>query len=248
MTLGGLKGFRLGPDDALFLDFGGTLAEIGPDREAISLPEPTHRGLEALARHRGGALAIVSGRDLRDLAQRAPAGIWRLGGHGLEVLSPGMEPAPSAARIPNAVLAALADVARRPGVRLEVKGPVVAVHYRASPEQGPACLAAADVAARTVPGHVAQAGKMVVEVKPKDAHKGTALRRLMGALPFAGRRPVMLGDDATDEDAMSAALALGGAAVKVGVGETVASLRAPDPKSVRCWLEREASAVRRPFG
>jgi trehalose 6-phosphate phosphatase len=79
-----------------------------------------------------------------------------------------------------------------------------------------------------------------VEVKPAQAHKGTALRRLFGHPPFAGRRPVMLGDDATDEDAMAAALELGGIAVKVGLGDSVAPLRAPDPAAVRAWIAREA--------
>jgi trehalose 6-phosphate phosphatase len=86
---------------------------------------------------------------------------------------------------------------------------------------------------------------MVVEVKPAGAHKGTALRRLMGVPPFAGRRPVMLGDDTTDEDAMGAALTLGGAAVKVGLGDSVAPTRAPDPKGVRAWLAREANLAGR---
>ena len=71
MNLGDLDAFRLGPGDALFLDFDGTLAEIGPDPEAIWLPEPMHRDLEMLAQRLGGALAILSGRDLRDLARRA---------------------------------------------------------------------------------------------------------------------------------------------------------------------------------
>jgi trehalose 6-phosphate phosphatase len=93
-------------------------------------------------------------------------------------------------------------------VRLEIKGPVAALHYRAAPEAEGACLLAAETAARALPGHVTQAGKMVVEVKPAQAHKGTALRRLFARPPFAGRRPVMLGDDATDEDAMAAALSL----------------------------------------
>ena len=81
---------------------------------------------------------------------------------------------------------------------------------------------------------------MVVEVKPASAHKGTALRALMTRAPFAGRRPVMLGDDTTDEDAIAAALALGGVAVKVGAGPSAAPLRAPDPAAVRAWIAREA--------
>ncbi|HVG49431.1 MAG TPA: trehalose-phosphatase, partial [Rubellimicrobium sp.] len=240
MSLGDLDIFRLGPGDALFLDFDGTLAEIGLDPDAIWLPERTHRDLEMLARYLGGALAILSGRDLRDLARRTPAEVWRLGGHGLEVLPPGMEPPIATAGPPHAVLARVQQVVGRPGVRLEVKGPVIAIHYRVAPEEELACRAAAEAAAEAVPGYVMQAGKMVVEVKPAEAHKGTALRHLLGAPPFAGRRPVMLGDDATDEDAMSAALALGGAAVKVGLGDSVAPLRAPDPESVRAWLAREA--------
>ncbi len=169
MILGDLEPLRLGPGDALFLDFDGTLAEIGPDPDAIWIPDATHQDLETLAGRLGGALAILSGRDLRDLARRTPAGVWRLGGHGLEVLPPGEAPPAAAARPPGTLLALVGEVAGRPGVRLEVKGAVVAIHYRAAPEEGPACLAAAEAAAQAVPGYVMQAGKMVVEVKPAEA-------------------------------------------------------------------------------
>ena len=53
----------------------------------------------------------------------------------------------------------------------------------------------------------------------------------------------MLGDDTTDEDAIAAALALGGTAVKIGPGPSAAPLRAPDPAAVRAWLAREAARV-----
>ena len=82
---------------------------------------------------------------------------------------------------------------------------------------------------------------MVVEVKPEAAHKGSTLRRLMRRAPFAGRRPVMIGDDTTDEDAIEAAIALGGLGVKVGAGASAAALRAPDPAAVRAWIVREAA-------
>ena len=235
-----LATLALGPMDALFLDFDGTLAEIGPDPDAIHLPGATHRHLEALADRLGGALALLSGRDLRDLAARSPAGVWRLGGHGLETLPPGASPPPPPPPPPELILGPLREAARLPGVRLELKGPVAALHFRAAPESGPACLAAAEAAARLAPGHVAQAGKMVVEVKPASAHKGTALRGLMTLPPFAGRRPVMLGDDTTDEDALAAALALGGLGIKIGPGPSAARLRSPDPAAVRAWIARLA--------
>ena len=238
--MGGLEALRLGPGDGLVLDFDGTLAEIGPDPDAIWLPETTARALGTLAGRLGGSLAVLSGRDLRDLARRTPPDAWRLGGHGLEVLAPREDPTAPPPPPPEALLGPLREAARQDGVRLEIKGPVAALHYRAAPEAEGACLIAAETAARALPGHVTQAGKMVVEVKPAQAHKGTALRRLFGHPPFAGRRPVMLGDDATDEDAMAAALELGGIAVKVGLGDSVAPLRAPDPAAVRAWTAREA--------
>ena len=49
-------------------------------------------------------------------------------------------------------------------------------------------------------------------------------------------------DDATDEDAIAAAEALGGLGVKVGPGASAATLRAPDPAAVRAWLAAEADA------
>jgi trehalose 6-phosphate phosphatase len=242
MTLGDLGALRLTGRDALFLDFDGTLAEIGPDPDAIFIPEATAAAIERLAGRIEGAIALLSGRDVRDLARRTPAGVWRAGGHGLEIVAPGgplpQPPDPP----PEPVLAHLRAAAVRPGVRIELKGPVAALHYRAAPEAGADCLAAAEAAAAAVPGHVMQAGKMVVEVKPAEAHKGRTLRRLADHPPFAGRRVIMIGDDATDEDAIEAAQGLGGIGVKIGEGPSGARLRAPNPAAVRAWLEREAGA------
>ena len=231
----------LGSGDALFLDFDGTLTEIVADPDAAHLPEATARDIIRLAARLGGALALLSGRDIRDLATRAPKGVWRAGGHGLEIVAPGApvpEPPPPP---PDALLAPLREVAALPGVRLEIKGPVIALHFRAAPEAEAACLAAANLAARA-PGLVSQVGKMVVEVKPADAHKGRALRHLMTLAPFAGRRPVMFGDDTTDEDAIAAARTLGGIGVKVGEGASTARYRLPSPAAVRAWLAEAASA------
>lgn len=239
-----LDGFRLETGDALFFDLDGTLAEIVPDPDAVGLDAATAEALGVLAQGLGGAVALISGRDIRDLAGRTPAGLWRAGGHGLEICAPGEAPAPMPAPPPEAVLAPLRAVeAAHPGVRVEVKGPVAAVHYRAAPEAEAACLAAAEAAADAAEGHVRQAGKMVVEVKPDTAHKGRTLRRLAEAAPFVGRRPVMFGDDTTDEDAIEAAQDLGGVGVKVGDGASAARIRAADPAGLRTWLRAEAARI-----
>lgn len=241
LLAGALDTLRLGVGDALFLDFDGTLAEIGPDPDAIALPAGTGADLGRLAARLGGAVAILSGRALADLALRTPAQVWRLGGHGLQAAAPHAAIPLPLDPLPEVVLAPLRAVAARPGVRLELKGPVAALHYRAAPEAEAVCLAAAAAAAERGGDLVCQPGKMVVEVKPAAAHKGNALGALAASAPFAGRRPVMLGDDTTDEDAIAAAQALGGVGVKVGPGDSAARLRAPDPASVRQWLAREAA-------
>jgi trehalose 6-phosphate phosphatase len=79
-------------------------------------------------------------------------------------------------------------------------------------------------------------GKKVVEARPRGADKGAALRALSRLEPFAGRMPVCVGDDRTDEDAFGAAQTLRGYAVKVGSGLTTARYRLAAPADVRRWL------------
>ena len=241
---GDLALLRLAPEDALFLDFDGTLAELRDDPDAVGLDADTEAALDRLAAALGGALALLSGRDIRDLDARTPRGLWRAGGHGLETAEPGRTPPPAPAGPDAGTLARLkAVVAGFPGARIEVKGPILALHYRAAPEAGEALIAAARAEAARTPEHVAQAGHMVVEVKPATANKGRALAALAARPPFAGRRPVMIGDDRTDEDAIIAALDLGGIGVRVGEGASMAAYRAKDPAEVRAWLAREAARL-----
>ncbi|HAQ87243.1 MAG TPA: trehalose-phosphatase, partial [Pseudomonas sp.] len=42
-------------------------------------------------------------------------------------------------------------------------------------------------------------GKCVFELKPRGASKGEVIRTFMQEAPFAGRTPVFIGDDLTDE-------------------------------------------------
>ena len=223
---------------ALFLDFDGTLAPLQDDPDTVKLPDNGGAVLRALANQLGGALVLISGRGIQDLSLRTPIELWRAGGHGQDVCAPGEKPRAAHGTPPPELANAVADiVSQHDGARIENKGRVIAVHYRQNPSVGEELAASLAALSDKTDGYACQHGKMVIELKPHSANKGRALTRLMTQPPFAGRLPVMVGDDTTDEDAMRAAQALGGFGIKVGDGETCARHRFEDTQSVWKWLE-----------
>jgi trehalose 6-phosphate phosphatase len=129
-----LEDLELTAQDALYLDFDGVLAEIGPDPDAVRLNTSTAEDLSRLSTALGGAVVLLSGRDVRDLASRTTPQVWRAGGHGLETIAPNEIPPPTPPGPPTTILDALDEVLQTPGVRLELKGPVAALHFRAAPD------------------------------------------------------------------------------------------------------------------
>jgi trehalose 6-phosphate phosphatase len=229
---------------AYFLDFDGTLVELAVTPSTVQVHDAVRRGLRDLWRRSGGAVALVSGRSVASVdALLAPLRLPVAGQHGselrIDLARPPERRAVPAPLTPGERALLQAGARRFPGVLLEDKGAGVALHYRRAPEAAEAChqlalqLAAAAPGARSV-----QPGKMVVELKLAPAHKGEAVRRLMQSAPFAGRRPVFVGDDATDEDGFRAVLALGGLAVRVGedTPDSAASHALPDSAAVLQWL------------
>ena len=67
---------------------------------------------------------------------------------------------------------------------------------------------------------------------PGASHKGAAIRDLMREEPYAGRTPVFVGDDRTDEKGFETVERMGGAGIKIGPGETLASRRLDTPASL----------------
>lgn len=223
----------------LFLDFDGTLAPIQDDPDTVSLPDDGANILLELKQVMDGALVLISGRDIRDLSSRTPLALWRAGGHGLEVCEPGEVPAQQVAPAPDDLIdRAKAIVSPFSGVRIEHKGPVLAIHFRQNPAAEDELLKALSTLAGEVPGYKAQHGKMVIELKPERANKGKTVAEMMTFPAFTGRTPVMVGDDTTDEDAMQVATQLDGFGIKVGEGETCAQYRFADTAAVWDWLRR----------
>jgi trehalose 6-phosphate phosphatase len=83
-----------------------------------------------------------------------------------------------------------------------------------------------------------QGGKRVIEVRPTGADKGAAIDRFMDEAPFKGRRPVFIGDDASDELGFAAINRSGGISIRVGPGASVARYRLSDVAAVRTWLAK----------
>ena len=228
-------------DWALFLDIDGTLLEHAERPDAVRPGEPVVRLLEELQRAGGGALALISGRAVADIdALFAPLKLPVAGQHGIERRDASGRVHRHA--LPSAALRGVAArigefAARHPGLLFEDKGLNLALHYRLAPQlAGAAQATLREAAAQLGAGFELLHGKMVVELKPSGRDKGGAIEDFMREAPFAGRRPVFVGDDQTDEYGFGVVNRLGGESVKVGAGPTAARWRIPDAPSVRAWL------------
>lgn len=246
---GASEGPPLPGNVALFLDIDGTLVPFAERPDAVTIDAGLHALLAGLRTATQGAVALISGRSIADIdALFAPVRFAMAGQHGAERRSADGTlhyHAPLAARLGGPAAALRALVRERPGLLLEEKGASLALHYRGAP-------ALAQLAEREARQAVValgddfelQAGKLVFEVKPSGKDKGTAIDEFMAEAPFAGRRPVFVGDDLTDELGFERVNRIGGDAVKVGQGPTRARWRLADAGAVRHWLSRLESRLR----
>ena len=231
---------------SLFLDFDGTLVDLAPRPDAIEVTRELRDLLGRLHDRLEGRVAVLSGRSAADLEQLMHPLPLTIGGHhGLETRARGVT-LRSTER--PAELDFIVEELRKlekshPGVLVEDKPLGVALHYRQAPGARAACREAMRAAAERA-GLDLQPGKMVIELKPKGANKGDALKQLMQEPPFVDSLPVFLGDDLTDEPGFVAAQALGGAGVIIGDRTpTEALYRLPSVDAALEWLERGADAA-----
>jgi len=216
------------------LDFDGTLAPLEDEpMNARALPDAA-AAVAALAALPNTPVAYVSGRSLHDLREIAEhsddSPIYLAGSHGAEFWVPGTgvldtddDEAAHALRddLRDAMTAELGDLE---GVWVEPKTFGFGIHTRvASAEDAQFARDAADrlVAARA-PHWRRRTGHNIVEYSFRHEGKDSALAALRERL---GATAVLFaGDDVTDEDAL-ASLGSQDLGIRVGDGETAASLR-----------------------
>jgi trehalose 6-phosphate phosphatase len=231
---------------ALFLDVDGTLLEIALRPELVHVPRELPVLIARLSEQRQGALALVSGRPLAQLDRLFRP--WRgaaAGMHGVErrradgtldrIRDSAGESALDRMRPKLAALAAGGS-----GLIVEDKGATLALHYRAVPGREPEIRVSAEVLQREAGAALRLIkGKMVVEFQPRNANKGSAITAFLAEPPFVGRRPVFVGDDATDEDGFAEVHNRGGFSIHVGSQcVTAANYHLPSVEAVITWLTK----------
>jgi trehalose 6-phosphate phosphatase len=227
-------------DAALFLDFDGTLVEIAPTPDAIRVPPELPPLLARLAPRLGGALAIVTGRALADVERYLRLPLAVAAAHGASLRRRPGGPV-EAAELPTAPAEwrerAHAFALRHPGALVEVKPHGFVVHFRQAPDAGEPARALLEAAIAEQPGEFTLLpARMAWEVRPRGASKATAVAALMAAPPFAGRVPVFVGDDVTDEEGMEAARERGGLGLRLQDAFG-------DPAGLRAWLARQEARL-----
>jgi trehalose 6-phosphate phosphatase len=225
----------------IFLDFDGTLVEIADRPDDVRFDAPSQQLIERLRDKVGRALALVSGRDIRVIDRLLhPLALPVAGVHGLQrrdasgrlhgpVIDQGLVEA-IAAQVETAFHS-------EPGVVIERKAGAVAIHFRLRPDFEDKCHALAGKIVGERPDLQMIAGKMVCEIRLRGNDKGAVIATFLDERPFKGRKPIFVGDDATDEPGFVEVNARGGISIKIGDGPTAARFRAANVLELHNWLD-----------
>ncbi len=230
----------LANDSCLFLDLDGTLLDLRDDPASIRADAALLALLAACSRRLDGALAIISGRPIADLdACFDPLRFAAAGIHGVQRrrADGAVSALPvNAGKLREAAAQLRMEMEGMPMSLLEDKGASLALHWRRAPQDAPALRRLATHALQELgPAFRLLEGNCVVELLPRPANKGDAVRAFLQEIPFKGRRPVYVGDDLTDMPAFAAAREAGGHGIAVGQRVT-AEYRFDDVDAVRAWL------------
>lgn len=227
---------------ALFLDVDGTLLEIAATPDLVRVPSSLRNTLQISFERAQGAFALLSGRSLDDLDRLfSPCVFPASGKHGLEVrlasgtvIRPDIDP--SMLDRARGWLSMLQKENR--GLLLEDKGIALAMHCRLAPKLAPEVeMVMNEMSAELGEAFIVRPGKCVFELMPRGFDERTAIQMLMKQPEFAGRTPVFVGDDPTDEVGFQAVNEMGGHSIRVGkLEETAAQYCFSSVSTVVAWL------------
>ncbi|MGQ0531362.1 MAG: trehalose-phosphatase [Caulobacteraceae bacterium] len=225
---------------ALFLDLDGTLVEFAAHPEQVVASNELRALLGDLSRAMNGAVALVTGRSIASADAVLDGVLVHIAGiHGFERRAG--QTIERTGGDTSAIALALKDARAMVSkgalhADIEDKGAALALHYRSAPDAADGVRrAAAELAHRH--GLSVLEGKMVVELKLSQRNKGHAIADFMADAPFAGRIPIAVGDDITDEDAFAAVEAMHGVSVLVGPPRaTAARYHLANTAAVMAWL------------
>lgn len=233
---------------ALLLDIDGTLLDFAPTPREVWVDPDLLETLKSLYASLDGAVAFVSGRSVADIDLIfSPLLLPAVGGHGAEFRpdiesSDGATPPP----LPKTIKREFALISKLGrGVLIEDKGYALALHYRLAPEKGPAVIEAVGKIRELLPPDAVEVmhGKFVVEIKPAGLTKASGVRALMHEPAFAGRKPIFIGDDITDETVFPVIPDYHGRCFSVGRQIRGTDGWFEDPTAVRAWLSRAAESL-----
>lgn len=230
---------------AILLDVDGTMIDIGPSPFEVHISDGLRDSLTRLFDLTGGALALVSGRPIRDLDFLfAPLKLPAIGGHGAEMRVQGQKVITSVQSLSQDLRGQLKQAAALDaGIEVEDKGYSLALHYRKAPQQEQPLLRQIAAKCAAFPGEPTEvlSGKSMFEIKRPAVNKGESVRQLMRLAPFAGRTPVFIGDDVTDESVFEIMPDLGGKGFSVTRQFPGLTGIFSSPAQVRSALQRLAS-------
>ena len=227
---------------ALFLDVDGTLLEIAATPDRVRVPASLRNTLQLSFQREHGAFALLSGRSLDDLDELFSPYVFPASGkHGLEVRVPSgkvirPELNPSALDRARRWLGMLQKDNR--GLMLEDKGVALAMHYRLAPTLAPEVEVVMNrVASELGEAFMVRSGKCFYELMPRGFDERSAIELFMKEHEFAGRTPLFVGDDPTDEVGFQAVNEMGGHSIRVGnLEDTAARYRFSTVSTVVAWL------------
>lgn len=227
-------------ESALFLDFDGALVELAETPDAIHVPEKLGMLLNALVDSTDGATAIVTGRAVESVKRFLPdfRGVI-VGSHGAEIdrgngTEQTVEADPETVEHLVELVNAFAKCDR--AYLSEPKPTGVVLHFRRNPDLRGSAYHFLETILHDIRGFHIHHSKMAFEIRPDGASKEAAVKTLLAAPPFEGRRPVYIGDDVTDEPALHYCRDQQGLAIKVGEGHTEANYRLDGVRDVLAYL------------